>query len=98
MVEFLKRLLQSDFMPHGACWQWEPWVVWSNVLSDSVISLCYAVIAFALINLARRRQDVSFDWVVVMFGGFTFACGCTHAMEVYNPWHGVFRLAGAMCR
>jgi len=96
MGEFLKRLLQSDFMPHGACWQWEPWVVWSNVVSDAVIFLCYAVIACTLINLARRRPDVSFDWVVVMFGAFTFACGCTHAMEVYNTWYGVFRLAGVI--
>ena len=96
MAEFLKRLLHSDFMPHGACWQWEPWVVWSNVLPDALIFLCYSVIAFTLINLARRRKDVAFDWVVVMFGVFTFACGCTHAMEVYNTWYGVFRLAGVI--
>ena len=94
MAAYLKHLFHSDFMPHGACWHWDPWVVWSNVLPDAVIFLCYAVISFFLINLARRRKDVSFDWAVVMFGAFTFACGCTHAMEVYTTWHGMFRLAG----
>jgi PAS domain S-box-containing protein len=96
MGEFLKRLHHSDFMPHGVCWRWEPWVVWSNVLSDGLIFLCYAVIGLTLINLARRRKDISFDWVVVLFGVFTFACGCTHALEVYNTWHSAFRLAGAI--
>ena len=96
MGEFLKRLFHSDFMPHGACWQWEPWVVWSNVLSDAVIFLCYVTIAFTLIYLVRRRKDVAFDWLVVSFGVFIFACGCSHAMEVYNTWHGLFRLAGVI--
>jgi hypothetical protein len=40
MEQFLKRLFNSDFMPHGACWQWEPWVVWSNVIPDALIALC----------------------------------------------------------
>ena len=38
MGAFLKRLLESEFMPHGACWQWEPWVVWTNVIADSLPS------------------------------------------------------------
>ena len=96
MAEFLKRLFNSDFMPHGHCWQWEPWVVWSNVLPDALIAITYTVIALTLIHVAHRRKDVTFDWVVVMFGVFTLACGCTHAMEVYNTWHGVFRLAGVV--
>jgi PAS domain S-box-containing protein len=96
MGECLKCLFNSDFMPHGACWRWEPWVVWPNVISDAVIFLCYVTIALTLIDVARRRRDVAFNWVVVLFGVFTFACGCTHAMEVYNAWHGVFRLAGVI--
>jgi hypothetical protein len=41
---FLHRLFASDFMPHGACWGWEPWVVWTHVIPDSVIALsCLAL-------------------------------------------------------
>ena len=96
MGEFLKRLFHSDFMPHGACWQWEPWVVWSNVVPDTFIALCYFGIAVTLLILARRRKDVTFNWMLVLFGVYIFSCGCTHAMEVYTTWHGVFRLAGAV--
>lgn len=96
MGEFLKRLFDSDLMPHGRCWGWEPWVVGWNVVPDALIAFTYMVIALALIHLARRRKDIPFDWVVVMFAVFTFACGCTHAMEVYNTWHGAFRIAGVI--
>jgi len=96
MEEFLKRLFDWDFMPPGHCWTWEFWVVWSNVLSDSVISMCYLVIGTALIRLAVRRRDGASTPVLVLFGAFIIACGCTHAMEVYNTWHGVFRLSGAV--
>ena len=94
MGEFLKRLFDSDLMPHGACWGWEPWVVWSNVISDLLIALCYVVIPMILIYMVRKRRDVLSNPVVGMFGAFIFSCGCTHAMDVYNTWHGLFRAAG----
>ena len=93
MGEFLRRLFRSDFMPHGLCWQWEPWVVWTNVLADSAIFLCYLFIGVTLIRIAARRRDVVANVVLVLFGAFIVSCGCTHAMEVYNTWHGVFRLS-----
>ena len=96
MGEFLNRLFSSDFMPHGACWGWEPWVVWWNVVPDLVIVLCYTIIPLTLFHVARRRKDVSFDWLVMMFAVFNFSCGCTHGLEVYNTWHGMFRLAGVV--
>lgn len=96
MEEFVRRLLASDFMPHGRCWAWDPWVVWTNVGSDFIIAAAYTLIALNLIYLIRRRRDLSFSWMVALFGAFIFACGLTHAMEVYNTWHGLFRLAGAI--
>ena len=96
MGDFLRRLFDSDFMPHGYCWQWEPWVVWTNVLADCGIALCYLVIPVALASLVYRRKDVLFNPLVLMFGLFIFSCGVTHAMEVYNTWHGVYRLAGLL--
>ena len=96
MGDFFKRLFDSDLMPHGHCWQWEPWIVWTNVLADGVIALCYLVIPLALVSLVHRRKDVLFNPLVMLFGAFIFSCGCTHSMEVYNTWHGVYRLAGLL--
>ena len=96
MLEFLRRLFASDLMPHGPCWGWEPWAVWSNVVPDAIIALSYLAISLTLIYLIRRRREMLFSGMVVLFGLFIFACGLTHAMEVYNTWHGAYRLAGAI--
>jgi len=96
MGEFCKRLFASDLMPHGVCWAWEPWVVWSNVIPDAVIALSYFILSLTLLHLIRRRRELAFSWMVLLFGAFIFACGLTHALDVYNTWHGAFRLAGAV--
>ncbi len=96
MGGFLHRLFASDLMPHGACWGWEPWVVWTNVIPDAVIALSYLALSVNLIYLIRRRRELAFSGMVLMSVAFIFTCGLTHAMEVYNTWHGAFRLAGAV--
>ena len=96
MGEFCKRLFASDLMPHGVCWSWEPWVVWTNVIPDAVIALSYLAISLTLLRLIWRRRELAFNGMVLLFGAFIFACGLTHGLEVYNTWHGAFRLAGAV--
>jgi PAS domain S-box-containing protein len=96
MGNFVTRLFATDLMPHGVCWGWEPWVVWSNVIPDAVIALSYFALSLTLLHLIRHRRERAYSWMVLLFGAFIFACGLTHAMEVYNTWHGAFRLAGAI--
>lgn len=96
MSDFLIRLFESDFMPHGHCYYWQPEIVWLHVISDAVITLAYFSIPALLIQFVRLRRDVSFSWVFVLFGIFIVACGSTHAMEIWTLWHGTYRLAGVM--
>ena len=96
MEDFLNRLFKSDFMPHGYCWSWEPWVVWTNVVSDMIIFLSYLIIGSTLLKVTSQRKDVLSNPVVALFGAFIVCCGCTHAMEVFNTWNGLFRLAGVI--
>ncbi|MBV9770765.1 MAG: hypothetical protein JOZ32_14415, partial [Bryobacterales bacterium] len=94
MIEFFRRLLDSDFMPHGGCYFWRPELIWLHVASDVLIVLAYVLIPFSLIQLVRKRKDLEFNWMFVMFGAFILACGATHAMNVYNIWHSAYRLDG----
>jgi signal transduction histidine kinase len=94
MGEFLRRLFDSDFMPHGHCYYWRPEIVWLHVLSDSLIALAYYSIPIFLIAFIRKRRDVPFPALFVMFGVFILACGTTHVMEIWTLWHGTYRLAG----
>lgn len=82
-----------DFMPHGHCYAWSPGILWSTVLSDTVIFLAYASIPVSLLYFVRQRQDIKYSWVFLLFGLFIFACGLTHLMSIVTTWQGVYGLA-----
>ena len=94
MLEFLMNLFASDFMGHGYCYLWRPQIVWLHVVSDSLITLAYYSIPVTLVYFVRKRRDLPFHWMFLMFGAFILGCGTTHAMEVWTVWHGTYRLAG----
>lgn len=96
MVEFIRRLFVSDFMPHGTCYLWNPAVLWLNVVSDGFITISYYAIPLLLMAFFRRRRDISFRWVFVAFATFILACGTTHLMGVWTVWHGTYRLDGVI--
>lgn len=96
MIEFLEKLFDSDYMPHGHCYMWSTSILWLNVFSDIIITLSYYSIPIALYYFVRRRRDLSFDWIIVLFALFILACGTTHLIEVWNVWHGTYRLAGVV--
>jgi C4-dicarboxylate-specific signal transduction histidine kinase len=94
--EFFNKLFSTDFMPHGSCYLWQPGIVWLHATSDSLIALSYYLIPLVLIYFVRKRTDLPFNWIFVMFGVFILACGTTHIMEVWTLWHPVYRLSGVI--
>lgn len=94
MTEFFSRLFSSDFMPHGGCYFWRPGLVWLHASSDALIAVAYFLIPFSLVQLVRKRRDLEFNWMFVLFGVFILACGMTHAMQIWNVWHSAYRLEG----
>jgi len=96
MSDFFNKLLASDFMPHGVCFLWNPEIVWLHAISDTIITVSYYLIPLALVYFVRKRKDLPFHWMFLMFGLFIFGCGTTHLMEVWTLWHGTYRLAGAI--
>ncbi len=96
-MEFLRHLFSSgEFMPHGYSYHWNPGLVWLHVISDLLITLAYVSIPITLVHFVRKRRDLPFDWMFLCFGVFIMACGATHAMEVWNLWHGAYWLAGVL--
>jgi PAS domain S-box-containing protein len=97
MVDFLREALTAGpFLPHGHCYLWEPALVWLHVGSDAAIALAYYAMPAMLIYVGRRRRDLPFNWMFVMFGAFIVACGTTHVMGVWNLWYAHYWLAGAI--
>lgn len=79
-------------MPHGHCYFWEPGIMWSHAISDSIIALAYFVIPFSLIKIVRKRNDFTYIWMLVLFAIFIIGCGLTHVMDVINIWEPFYRI------
>ena len=94
MFDFFLKLFDSEFMPHGHCYYWRPEIVGLHVAADALTAAAYFVIPLALIQLVRKRKDLAFHWMFVLFGIFILACGTTHLMAIVTLWHPVYRLDG----
>lgn len=94
MDDFFRKLLSSDLMPHGHCFLWQPGILWLNVCSDTLIAFAYFLIPLSLVHLVRKRRDLEFNWMYLMFGVFILSCGLTHCLSVWDVWHSLYRLEG----
>ena len=70
----------APFMPHGMCLLWDPALIWLHLSSDVLTALAYCSIPVTLFIFVRRRKDLAFGWIFVLFGLFIAACGTTHAL------------------
>jgi len=95
VTDFLEEFFSANFMPHGHCFLWRPELLWLHVLSDLVIFLSYFTIPLALVYFARKRADVSFDWIFRLFSAFIFACGVTHLLGAVTMWEAYYWIQGS---
>jgi diguanylate cyclase (GGDEF)-like protein/PAS domain S-box-containing protein len=103
MITWLNDVFSStnEFMPHGACYLWLPSILWLHVISDAIIAVSYFTIPFALNYFVKRRKDLAFPRIFILFGAFILLCGITHLISIWTIWHpdywldGVFKLATA---
>ena len=96
IADLFSSLFDPSMPPHGHCYLWNDDLVFLHVVSDSVISLSYLSIPIALIYFVSKRKDLAFSHVILLFGIFILACSATHAMSIYNVWHGAYWLSGTI--
>ncbi len=97
MMEFLNNFFStSQFIPHGHCYLWKPGLVWLHLISDVLTGLAYYSIPVMLVYFVRKRRDMPFGWIFLMFGTFIVACGTTHLMDVWTLWYPTYWLSGLL--
>src|SRR5450631_1055309 len=93
----LGKSFNTSFLPHGFCYDWDPRLVWTHVVSDLVIALSYLAISTTFAWLVYKcRGDIPFSWILVAFGAFIIACGGTHFLEVVTLWKPYYWLSANM--
>jgi signal transduction histidine kinase len=86
----------GNLLPHGYCFTWNPALLWTHVASDTLIGLAYVSIPLTLLHLVRRRTDMPFNWIVLLFASFIVSCGATHWIEVWTVWTPDYWLSAAV--
>lgn len=86
----------SQYMPHGMCLLWEPWLLllWGG--SDLLIFLAYFLIPLALLKVLRARPDLNHRGLVWLFVSFIALCGLTHAVSIVTLWYPIYPLQGLL--
>jgi signal transduction histidine kinase len=77
----------EHLLPHGFCYLWDPGLMRLHITSDALIGLAYIAIPISLLSFMRRRKDLPFNWMFLLFGVFIVACGATHLMELWTLWN-----------
>lgn len=85
---------ENFYAPHGYCFMWLPEIVWLHVLADALIAMSYFSIPLALWVFARRRPDMPFNHVLILFATFITLCGLTHVFGIIVLWHPFYGIEG----
>jgi PAS domain S-box-containing protein len=102
MNETLESLFNTGYMPHGHCYLWKPEILWLNVVSDSMIAFAYFSIPVILYYFVKKRPELEFKGIFILFSAFILLCGLTHVVSIFVIWqgaygvHGMFKLATAI--
>jgi two-component system CheB/CheR fusion protein len=87
----------ASYMPHGHCYLWQPSVLWLHVVADGLIGASYfAIPAILWYFVRRRRNELPYWWMPVLFAGFILLCGSTHLLGIWTIWNPDYRLDGVV--
>ncbi|WP_269541834.1 response regulator [Cerasicoccus fimbriatus] len=86
----------TAFMPHGHCYMWDPWILWLHVVANGMVVVAYCSIPFGLFYFVRRRRDLIYKNVFLLFALFILCCAATHAMAILTIWKPVYVAEGVV--
>lgn len=95
MLELIRSILSpSQYIPHGHCYLWQTPLVGLHLVSDALIAIAYFSIPAMLIYFVRKREDIPFPRVFVLFGAFIVLCGTGHLLDIWTLWHPAYWVTG----
>ncbi|HEY9621974.1 MAG TPA: ATP-binding protein [Crinalium sp.] len=95
MLDLIENLLSpSQYIPHGHCFLWQTPLVWLHVVSGALIAIAYFSIPAMLIYFVRKRDDIPFSKVFVLFGAFIVLCGTGHLLDIMTLWYPAYWVSG----
>ncbi|WP_018127768.1 sensor histidine kinase [Balneola vulgaris] len=96
LLSSILELFTNNYMPHGACYFWEPGVLWANVIGDGITAFSYFMIPGLLVYFVNQRKDLEMKGLFVAFAVFIIACGTVHLIAILNVWVPYYNIAGIL--
>lgn len=88
------------WMPHGSCFAWNPWLLWSIAASHFITGISYYAISGSIILLSKRMvESIKVELpqqmyaIAVLFAMFVGACGTSHLIDILTLWLPFYGLA-----
>lgn len=86
----LDYILNDAFMPHGYCLGWQKDLLFMMLLGDGLTVIAYSIIPVALMRMVKKRDDLKFDSMFILFAAFIAFCGLTRLISIINIWQGYY--------
>lgn len=84
--------VNEQFMPHGHCYLWQPDILWTHVVADTLIAASYISIPISIAIIARKKSPSPGYAVAMLFAAFIILCGLTHLFNIYVIWNPAYEL------
>ena len=98
MSDFFRKLFDtSDFPARWNCGRWDAPHGYLHIFSDLAVWAAYLAIPITLIYFCgKKRREILFTRIVLLFAFFIVACGMTHLVEALIFYHPVYRFLGIL--
>ncbi|QXV65382.1 PAS domain-containing protein [Mucilaginibacter sp. 21P] len=90
---FSKLFSTADFPARWHCGNWTDFHGWLYIVSDLSIWAAYFAIPILLLKLVRKRKDLPFHKIFLLFVAFILLCGTTHLIDAGIFWWPAYRFS-----
>ncbi|MFQ3234515.1 MAG: diguanylate cyclase (GGDEF)-like protein [Paraglaciecola sp.] len=88
------KITDGSFMPHGYALLWRSDLLSLHLGGEILTFISFALIPFALVQIIRKRSDLKFDRIFILFTAFIAFCGMTHLIGAINIWQSYYYIEG----
>ncbi|MBB5057652.1 PAS domain S-box-containing protein [Granulicella aggregans] len=96
----LQPLLSSEYSPRRALYLAHPGLLWTNVISDSLIAISYVLFFFGIRWLVGKLNHIetmrSNLWALSAFNVFIMSCGAMILLRIITIWYPLAQISLAL--
>ncbi|MEZ5008170.1 MAG: HAMP domain-containing sensor histidine kinase [Chitinophagales bacterium] len=97
LLDFFKSFfVLNDFPARWTCGKWSGFHGWLYIISDIMIFMAYFSIPALLVFYVKKKKEIPFKGVAILFILFILFCGITHLMDAIIFWYPAYRLNGIL--